>query len=184
MAIQEWTILKLTGPASADAVFHCDHWWNQRRSDDLSCFSPDDWPASVRRAVTRYLSTLTQHRLEPPILYFSQHLDLWSVAGELESYLGNTAARILHDAGELRYYQLPDRGKLLRRCKARTLKAQFPETHWLAQRLIEAILAHDNLKSHVVILINRHSITTSPTDEQLQTLTSKMPKWLTHPAAK
>jgi hypothetical protein len=77
-----------------------------------------------------------------PIAYFSDHVDLWSARGQIEWHLVGTKRCVLHDAGELWCYRLPDRGMLVRRNASPAHLAQFPESEWLANRLIEAAQAY------------------------------------------
>lgn len=119
-----------------------------------------------------------------PVAYFSQHVDLWSAGGEIEWHLGGAKARLLHDAGELWCYRLPDRGKLLKRNRPPSRSTQFPEREWLAKRLIEAVRAYDKLWSGAVLLINRQAITASPTADELRSSAAKLPTWIGRSAAK
>lgn len=183
MAIQQWTIIKLVGPAADDAAGRFDIWWKARRSDDLSCFTPDDWRASVRRTVSGYVSRLIEHRWAMPVAYFSWHVDLCLAAGQIERHLGGGKAHVLHDTGELWCYRLPDRGKLIRRNTAAATSSQFPEGEWLARRLVEAARASEKLWPEATLLINREAVTASPTDEELKSDAAKLPKWMGRSAA-
>ena len=184
LAIQQWTILKLVGPAAEDASGRFDRWWKARRSDDLSCFTPDDWAASVRRSAATYFVRLIEHRWEMPVAYFSQHIDLWSAGGQIQCHLGGAKAHVWHDAGELWCYRLPDRGKLAKRNGSAAKSSQFAESEWLAKRLIEAARAYDKLWPEAVLLINRQAVTASPTDEELKSNAAKLPKWIGRSAAR
>jgi hypothetical protein len=184
LAIQQWTIIKLVGPAANDAADRFDRWWKARRSDDLSCFTPDDWGASVRRSAASYLSRLIDHRCEMPVAYFSQHVDLWLASGQIQWHLGGAKAHIWHDAGELWCYRFPDRGRLVQRNTAPARSSQFQEGEWLAKRLIEAARAYDKLWPKSVLLVNRHAVTASPSDEELKSNATKRPKWLGRAAAR
>jgi hypothetical protein len=184
LAIQQWTIIKLVGPAATDAASRFDHWRTARRSDDPSCFTQGDWRPSVRRAAARYLTRLADHRWEMPVVYFSQHVDLWLAGGQIQVHLANTRARVWHDGGELWCYRLPDRGKLVKRNTAPARSAQFPESEWLAHRLIEAVRAYDKLWPQATLLVNRQAVTASPTDEELKAAAAGLPKWLGRSAAK
>lgn len=176
MAIQQWTIIKLVGPAAVDAAERHARWWAVRRHDDPSCFSPDDWTAGVRRSVAAYLARLAEHRFEMPIAYFSRHVDLWSTVGQLPYHLCDATAHVLHDGGELWCYPLPDRGRLVRRNTSAVRSAQFPEVAWLAGRLIEAAKAYQRLWPQATILINRQPITASSTNEAMQAAADEPPK--------
>jgi hypothetical protein len=179
LAIQEWTIIKLVGPAAGDAAARFERWRRARRSDDPSCFTAGDWPASVRRDAAGYVSRLLDHRLEMPVAYFSQHVDLWLAGGAIGRHLVDAERFVWHDAGQLWCYRLPDRGRLVRRNAAAAARAaQFPESELLARRLIEAAQAYDELWADAVVLVNRHAVAGSPSDDELTAAAAKLPKWL------
>ena len=117
-----------------------------------------------------------------PVAYFSQHVDLWSAGGQIEWHLVDATSRVRHEAGEMWCYRLPDRGKLVRRNTAAARSAQHRESEWLAKRLIEAAQAYNKLWVDAVVLVNRHSITASPSDDELKAAAVTLPKWLRRPA--
>lgn len=74
-------------------------------------------------------------------------------------------------------HPLPDRGRLLRRARARAANAQFPEGNWLATRIIEVIEAYRELFPQATLLIERRAISTSPSDEDLRVAAGTIPLW-------
>lgn len=178
MAIQQWTIIKLVGPAATDATSRFGRWLDARRSRDLDCCSPADWHPSMRRAMRQYLTRLTKHRYEMPIAYFSEHVDAWLASGQISRHLCDAAARVRHDGGELWCYLLPDRGRLIRRNVSMASSARFREVEWLANRLIEAAQSYEDLWREAAILVNRRSVGVSRGDDELVARAAKIPKWL------
>lgn len=113
-----------------------------------------------------------------PVAYFSQHVDHWLAGGAIQWHLVDAESRVWHDAGELWCYRLPDRGKLARRNASPARSAQFPESEWLAKRLIEAAQAYNKLWADAVVLVNRQAITASPSGDELESTAATFPKWL------
>ena len=178
MAIQHWTIAKLVGPASVEVARSFTKWSRQRKTEDANLWSTTQWPRLTRQKVARLLNQLHEHRDESPVVYYSHHVDLWSSAGEFRILLPVRMQCVICELGEVWCCRLPDRGRLVRRARARISRAQFPETAWLATRVIEAALAYESLWREAVLLIVRRSLTGSPSDEQLLKSASTMPKWL------
>ena len=119
-----------------------------------------------------------------PVAYFSQHTDLWSAGCQIQWHLGGGKAHVWHDAGELWCYRLPDRGKLVKRNGSAAKSSQFPESEWLAGRLIEAARAYDKLWREALLLINRQAVTASPTDDELKSHAAELPTWIGRSAAR
>lgn len=119
-----------------------------------------------------------------PVAYFNQHIDHWSAGDQIQSHLGGAKARVWHDAGELWCYRLPDRGRLIKQNGSAAKSAQFAESEWLANRLIEAARAYDKVWPMAVLLINRQAVAASLTDEELKSNAAKLPKWIGRSAAR
>jgi hypothetical protein len=176
MAVQQWTIMKIVGPAADDAAARMERWRSARRAEYEG--SSDELPEATRREVTRYLRQLAAHRFDMPVAYFSRHVDLWLAGGQEESHLPKVLPSVRHDEGELWAYQLPDRGRLVRRNEMLVRKAQFPEGAWLARRLLEAAAAYRTLWPATMILIDRQAVAASPDDGDLKVRAAHLPEWL------
>jgi hypothetical protein len=184
MAVQEFTIIKLVGPAASDAADRFDRWCKARVTDDPDGFFLLEWSAEIRREVSAYLSSLVEHRWELPIVYFSQHVDLWSVGIVFDHCLCGRKAQVGHDSGQLMCYRLPDRGELIKYNEpAAASPGNVPENRWLARRLIEAAEAYDDVWPDAVLLVNRLAITPSSSDDELKRDAAKLPTWMTRAAA-
>ena len=183
MAIQEWTIIKLVGPAASDAADRFDRWWKARESDDPDGMMLTEWSASIRQEVSAYFSSLVKHRWEMPIAYFSQHVDLWSVGLVFDAHLCDQKAQVWHDTGQLKCYRLPDHGELIKCNEPATSPTNIPENQWLAQRLIEAAQAYDHVWPEAVLLVNRLAITVSSSDDELKRDAAKLPTWMDRASA-
>ena len=177
MAIQQWTIIKLVGPAAVDALQRFNVWQKTRRSADPHCWSAADWHASTRKAIGKYFAHVLQKRQEMPIAYFSQHTDYWLAGNEVAKHLADTDQHIFGDNGEWWCYALPDRGRLVRRNAALLKSAGFLETAWLATRLIEAAHAYRKLWPTATLLIHRQATSASPTDDELKIAANELPNW-------
>lgn len=176
MAIQQWTVIKIVGPAAANVAHRFDGWLRARRTDDPSMLHAPQWPRATRQAVGRLLARLHEHRLQMPIAYYSQHTDLWSSGGEAESF--GFDDQVVHDGGELWCHMLPDRGRLLRHAKKRVADARQSETKWLATRLIDAADAYQKLWRDATILLHRDVIAVSSSDEELIQSSAHLPDWI------
>lgn len=181
MAIQQWTIVSLAGTAADDALERVGRWSRARRSRDMSCYSPKDWPVAARRAASAYLARIELHCMELPVIYFSQHVDPWLTGDAISDHLPDTRRNIWHDAGHLWCYRLPDRGRIVRRNQARARDPQWAETGWLATRLLEASRAHIGRWKSATLLINRHAVSGSHSDEEAKQAVTKMPQWVRRP---
>jgi hypothetical protein len=180
--MQEWTVIKLVGPAAFDAAVRFDCWWKAREGGDSEEWCVTKWSEAIRHEASAYLESLIEHRREMPIVYFSQHVDLWTMGGGI---LGRSARgiepEVMHATGELWCHRLPDEGKLLRlhRSAAIAKPGQYvQESQWLARRLLEAAEAYDQVWPEAVLLLNRRVFNLSLSDEELRSAAATLPVWL------
>ena len=186
MAIQEWTLIKLVGPAASDAADRFDRWWKSRVSEDDAPFgfAATEWSPSIKREASAYLSSLIEHRWGMPVAYFSQHVDWWRAGrGIIGRFPDEPEPVVWHDAGQLWCYRLPDGGKLIERYRPAVEAAQFPEGEWFARRMIEAAEAYALLWPEAVLLLNGQAVDMTPTDDELKRAAATLPTWLVGPPA-
>jgi hypothetical protein len=180
------SFFKLVGPAAADAARRFERFSDVRRSRDPLAYSYAEWHPSTRRAIAAWWQRLEEHRWGMPVAYYAQHIDLWSMGGQIkDQVLPGCGPQLMHDSGEIWLYPLPDRGRLVRRNKASSVRSAFAdETRWFAARLIEAAKAYDNMWRESVLLIHRRRIGSSPTDDELKRDAAVVPAWLGRPQRK
>jgi hypothetical protein len=180
------TIAKIGG-AAGKHVFDTLTGLVASRLDKGDLRSSGRWLRTVRRSVFGLVEELDEHCDCLPVLYYSQHVDMWCGAELIEVCFGNANPRrlvVLPMAGlDIACYMLPDKGflrktleKLLRSKRVRERLDQ--ERRWYILGLLEATLAWEELALTAAIVVIRRRTGASARNEEVKASLRATPKWL------
>jgi hypothetical protein len=165
MTSQRLTIAKLGGRSAQDvaALFHA---WQKYTAEDGS-------PSEFAVAIDAFATRLREHAHCPPVLYFAEWIDLWSM-GDLVPGLGDERAVIVASSRfEVACHNSPIR------IQATTIAGEeTQETRWLRNRIQEAQDAWSEVTQESVIIVIREVLGALVTDEELMESLGSTPPWL------
>ena|GEM_PF-1614914 len=181
MATQRITIAKLGGIAADVALLRLREWAGTRRTSEPDEWSKDQWPSSVRVEVDAFVDRLRANSLSPPVLYFVEWADPWSMGDLFTRWLtppGGPPPLVIHaDRFEVYGYTLPDGGRLGRHLTTAGSQ-QFSEYDWFVSRLREALNAWRELTDQATLIVVREVVGGLHTDDDIQASLSRVPEWL------
>ena len=177
MASQRITVAKIGG-VTAEGVARRFEGWTRCRFGSADERSSEHWPAEIRREAERLVASLRTNRDKPPILFFSEHVDLWSMADDIMQSFdpARPPLQIETDRYDLCCYELPDNGILANNLKGRTVHTQ--EMKWLTTHLSQALQAWDNYTTLAVIILIREVIGGLVTDDECEAALHSPAEWL------
>lgn len=187
MASQRITIAKIGGASAAKVTSRFLDWANARTVDDPAEWSPEQWPVSARQEMDGFALALRSHGHIPPVIYFSEHVDLWSMGDVFDRWLtveGEAQSIHLHaDRFELWCYPLPDDGSLAKRLQASTRLKRIQNRHpqeerWFTMDLLEATLAWDGMTETAVLVVLREVLGGLVEDSELEESFGTIPEWI------
>jgi hypothetical protein len=178
---QRITVAKVGGLAADVLARRLREWSAARLTSDPNEWSSDQWPGPVRHAADRFADHLRAHAPAPPVGYWVEWVDLWSMGDTCARWLtppdGPMPLVVYADRVQLYAYSLPDAGRLAQHL-AEAGPQQFPESDWLVGRLREAIGAWEGLVARSVLVLLRQVVGEAVTDEQLLASLEHVPEWL------
>jgi hypothetical protein len=82
MSTQIITVLKIAGACSKHIVERVQRFrMRQKKSTDQdSIISTDHWTPSCRREIDTFAENIRRHARKPPIVFFAEYVDMWSIA--------------------------------------------------------------------------------------------------------
>jgi hypothetical protein len=187
MATQRVIVAKIGGP-SGDAVFQrlrkCRV---QSRSSSGKPHRDEGKDSEANADLRRLVSSLRSHAHTPPVVFFSEYADCWSMGDVFDRPFGDChGRRILRiDGGSLKFiaYRLPDGGHLervvrsqLRRKHARERTPQ--ETSWYLMILLECLLSWEGPATDAVLVLIRDIKGGLVMDSEVEEAMNHVPKWL------
>lgn len=185
MAAQRITIAKVGGIAADVTLLRLRGWATARQSTEPDEWSNDQWPSGVRVQVDAFANRLRANSLSPPVVYFIEWSDLWSMGDLFSRWLtppGGPPPFVIHaDRFEVYGYALPDGGRLSRHLTTAGPQ-QFDEYDRFVGRLHEALKAWQELTEQAVLIVIREVVGGLLTDDDLLASLSLVPGWLAEEA--
>jgi hypothetical protein len=165
IATQRIILANLGGAAAAAVAVRFRRW--------LGSCQGGNFPAPVRREVDQFAVTLRANAASPPIIYYCEWVDMWSM-GDVIPALGVPGARVVR--GDRYDACCHDSNVSL---LAPTLGGEMAqEAEWLVARLREARSAWSGLVSESALVVLREALGGTVTDEELQAALWSVPRWL------
>jgi hypothetical protein len=181
VATQRITVAKVGGAAGELVMLRLREWASARQTEDRNEWSKEQWPVEVRRQADAFADRLRSHALSPPVIYFAEWADLWSM-GDLFIRLltppGQPPPLVIHaERFEVYGYPLPDTGCLAQHLVSATPQ-QFVEYDWLVWQLRQAEEAWNDLVDTAALVVLREVVGGLVTDNELRDSLSLVPDWL------
>lgn len=175
MASQKVTIFAIGGNL-ADAIWQqAQHCYAQRLNDDTKEWAPEQWPSSTRSEVNALANGLLAKAFTPPVLYRSQHVDLWSGGDVFDAAMGSSpvapVCQLLTERYEV-YVQRAHVSDIVPRNPN-----EFDEHRWLEQRLAEALAAWAGFSEERLIVLVREVLGGLWEDRDVSDSLEQLPAW-------
>lgn len=175
MASQRVMLFTIAGPFAQEIWSNIQQWSNALRNDDQLEWSSDDWPAETHEEVDRFVARLIEHGFTPPVLYRSEHVDLWSMGDIFTGALGKS------DADWSRRLLTHSFGVIATRVSCREKvyppRGAAPEYRWLYARINEAITAWGPFAEERLVLLVRNVIGGLWMDDEVEKGLREIPDW-------
>jgi hypothetical protein len=174
MATQRVTVAKVAGRSAEALRARFLEWSAARTVRDAEVWSAEQWPADARQAMDAFATRLRAESHTPPVLYFSEHVDLWSMGDFFRNCLpaGSRTFGCCGDRFELAAYALPDDGSLARflkeSLKRENVRKVPQEENWFHVRLSEAARAWEPLDAESLVVVVREVVAGTVTDIEIQ----------------
>lgn len=175
MASQKVTIFAIGGKL-ADAIWDkAERWSTQRSCSDLNEWSSEQWTISTRNEVNALARGLLANAFTPPILYRSQHVDLWSGGDLFQNAMAGgqnlPLCQLLTEQYEVYVQRIDAKTTVLRNVN------DFVEYRRLEQRLFEACSAWADFSTDRVILLVREILGGLWLDREVENALNQIPDW-------
>jgi hypothetical protein len=184
LATQRIILAKIAGRAAAAARARFAVWSAARTVQSAEIWSPEQWPDDVRRSADAFADRLRAEGHVLPVVYFSEHVDLWSIGDFYRGCLpaGSNTLTVFGDHFELACYSLPDDNRLAdelkEALKQQNVRKNPREEHWFRLRLQEAVRAREPLGAESLLVIVRQVLDVTVTDIEVQQSLFRVPPWI------
>lgn len=177
MASQRVFVLAIAGPFADEVWSSMCRWSDSRRTDDPECWDSADWPVDVQAEIDRAVGKLIAHGFTPPILYRSEHVDLWLMGGDFEAAIGDGGSR------ECRQVLTPSYEVMAAWIESSERFAPHKtapgESKWFYSRMNEAASAWAGLVDKRLMIVIRSVLSGFWTDDEIQHTVGTIPAWWT-----
>ncbi len=175
MASQRVLIVTLGGRLASEAWRDICIWSDARTSQATDEWGPDDWPEATCLLVDAFVDKIASHALTPPVLYRSEHIDLWSMGDifqrasfrsdrQVSRMLCTRENEVIATWAPLNGPKTPPSDK-------------FSETGQLYRRVSEAFDAWEGRCDQRLVVMIRHLLGGLWTDDEVVESLDKVPEW-------
>lgn len=180
---QTITIIKICGKATNAVVSLFQQWL---RGHTLGGAAEESL-ASFRAELKSFVECLRANATSLPILFYCEYLDAWSMGDIIDRFLtpthGNQLLRASVDEYDIACYALPDHDVLASSLSAilgrELIKSESgQEEYWFARLLYEAVLSWQTISPTGAVVVIRHIVGPSVTDEEAIASLESVPAWL------
>jgi hypothetical protein len=182
MPSQIITIVKVAGEAGRFLSDRFSRWLGERNAPNPNEFDPAQWPATTRIEIDRIVDHLRAHRHLPPVVYHSEHVDLWSGFDLFISLdMAERCPSVMGDRYEVYSPTIDDPqawGRKVDETFARLAGTHQQETCWSLWRLKECVFAWGKIVPNSTIFVVRQIVAGLVTDEELTASLEEVPDWL------
>jgi hypothetical protein len=175
MTTQRVLLLTIGGPL-ADVIWADVCRWSNARCPVVSDeWSSDDWPSQTRGEIDAFVARLAESAYLPPVLYRSEHIDLWSMGDVFATPLVKRHPDQSRQLLTSKHEVIATWVQFLEKIHAR--KNAPSETQWLYSRVNEAIGAWEGLTQNRLLLLVRIVLGGLWTDEEVIDAVCQIPSW-------
>lgn len=164
MASQRITVAKLAGASAEIVAQRFREWSATRQTGNSEETSAQQWPPHVHQQANAFVDGLRAHSLAPPVLYFVEWTDLWSMGELFDRWLtppdGPPPLKAQTGRFDLYACVLSDDRRLARYLK-HSGPQQLDETSIFIKRLREAIRAWKRVVKGGVLVVVREVVEAS-----------------------
>ena len=175
MASQHILIFAIVGPFAEELWHSLSRWSDARQTDVSDCWTPEDWRADVQAKVDRAIEKLIAYGFTPPILYRSEHIDLWSMAEVFDTALSvgspDISRTLLTSSYELIATWVDSTTCIVPDQKT------SDETQWLYARLNEAFASWGAMADRRLVILVRQVLGGLWSDSEVEKALKSVPEW-------
>lgn len=156
MATQRLTIVKIAGAAGDSTVALFRRWDAMRPVRSREEWSSDQWPDAVRQEAEDWLNRLRENRDRPPVLFYSEYVDLWSFCPPMLHFRDEDG--LLQMCGDRHaLFCLPLRLEEAVRARLENVcvEGQYDEDRLFAKIVLEAATAWDGIAAAGALVMLR-----------------------------
>ena len=171
MASQLITLFAIGGQLADEIETNLARWFSARQAEDPDEWSTEQWPESIHAEIDQFAERLLKHGFTPPIVYRSQHVDLWSAGDVFNRALDTCDHQLLTNR-----FQIYSKRASSSHRDDKPLP-QFDEYQWLDRRIQEAATSWKEMESTPLLLLFREIMGGLWLDSEVEASLKHLPDW-------
>ena len=178
MPSQYLTIAKIAGEASNETLRQFLAWNALRNCTDPNEWDPKQWPERTRLAADEWANRLRAHAHEPPVIFYTEYVDLWSSGFPQPQLNEHGLISIMANRFELSCLPLPLTAAARTDLERLSTDGQFDEYRWFARHTLDAADSWNKLVGQAVLVFLRLVVSGLVNDDELLESLKTVPGWM------